>query len=169
MVGNGVQRATVGTHHLGHVASRHFLAGEHLESPYHGVVFHGAALHHYARAKVVVAMQLEHLEQAVAHHRVAQSCRYVLHRGALTHHLLHLRVHEHRAACAEVARLVGMARGLGEVIYLIAQSLGESLNERSAARRARLVELHACHGAVVHENGFHVLSADVEDEAHVGH
>ncbi len=167
--GDAVECATVGAHHLGDIAAGHAGVGEQFEGAHHGVVLHGAALYDDVAAEVVVAAQLQYLVEAVAHDGVRQSGGDVLNGGALAQHLLYFRVHKHRAAGAEVAGLVGFASQPREVLNLITQSAGEGLDECTAARRAGLVELHAGDGAVVDEDGLHVLAADVEDEAHLRH
>ena len=40
--------------------------------------------------------------------------------------------------------------------------------ERTAARRARLVELHAVYGLVLYFNTFHILAADIKDTVDIG-
>ena len=48
------------------------------------------------------------------------------------------------------------------------QPLGEVLDERAAARRARLVERDVADVAVLDEEAFHILAADVEHERDLG-
>ena len=56
----------------------------------------------------------------------------------------------------------------GEVLDAVAQALCEGLQECAAARRAGLVQFHARHHALIHEDGLHVLTTDVEDKRNVG-
>ena len=48
------------------------------------------------------------------------------------------------------------------------QALGEVLDERAAARRARLVERDVADAAIFDKEALHVLSADVEHERDLG-
>ena len=95
----GIDGAAHGTHQLGCVAAHHAATGEEFECPYYGVVLHRAALYHDVVAQYGRIGEAQHLEQTVLHHRVGQACRDVGHGGSLAEGLLHLRVHEHRAAC----------------------------------------------------------------------
>ena len=83
--------------------------------------------------------------------------------------MLHFGVHEHGASRAEVAGCRCGAGNLGKVLHLVVQVVGEGLYEGAASGGACLVEFHAHHGAILYEDGLHVLSSDVEDEAHVRH
>ena len=109
-------------------------------------------------------LELHDLEQRILDDGERDARRDVGDLCALFLRLLDLRIHEDRAARAEVD---GRFRADGELCKLgrrHVQALGEVLDERAAARRARLVERDVADAAVFDEEAFHVLPADVEHE-----
>ncbi len=164
-----MEGTSVGTHQLRHIAASHLGMRQQLKGSHHGVISHRAALYHYLASQVLIAMQFEHLVEAVLDYGVGNAGGDVGNAGALSEHLLHLRVHKYGAASAQVARSLRLAGELGEILYRVAHVVGKGLDEGSAARRTGLIELHSHHSSLLHEDGFHVLSADVEDETYVWH
>lgn len=77
------------------------------------------------------------------------------------------RVHEHRAAAAELGGEIGAERGGGDIGRVYAQRRREVLEERSASRRASLVDRDVGYDAAVEPDGLHVLPADVQDEVRI--
>ena len=60
------------------------------------------------------------------------------------------------------------ARGVGQLLGREREPLGEGLEERPAARRARFVDVDPVERAAADEQRLHVLAADVEHEGRVG-
>ena len=63
---DGVQRAAIGSHHLGHVAACYLSAGKQFEGSDDGVVLHCTSLHDNVCSEIVIATKLEHLVETVA-------------------------------------------------------------------------------------------------------
>ena len=82
--------------------------------------------------------------------------------------LLDAGVHEHGAAGAQVDGLFGKQAHLGEVGDVGAQGLGKGLDKGAAPGGAGLVEHDGVHCAVADLETLHVLTADVDDEIHIG-
>ena len=166
--GNGVQGTTIGTHHLRDVAASHPCMREQLKSTDDRIVLHCTALYDDMLPEVIVTSEFQYLIEAVAHHRIGQSGCNVSHRSAFAQHLLHLGIHKHRTARAEVTGTVGLTSQGGKVLHAVAQTLRKGLDKRSTTRGAGLVEFHTHHSAMIDKDRFHVLTADVEDKRHVG-
>ena len=163
------QRRAVAAHAAGDVGSDGVSAGELLEGAQRGVAHEGAALDHGVGADLLGVAHLDDLEQRVLDDGVREARGDVAHRGALLLRLLDTAVHEDRAAAAQVDRCLGRNGRLGELLDREAHRVGEALDERATARRARLVEHDVLDDAVAHAQALHVLAADVEDELHLGH
>ena len=162
------QRSAVAAHAARDVGAEGFLAREQLERTQHGVVQERAALHDDLVADLLGVADLDDLEQGVLHDRVGQAGGDVAHRGAFLLGLLHARVHEDRAAAAQVHGVFGREGGGGEVLHRHAHGVGKSADKRAAARRAGLVEHDVLDDAVLHAQALHVLAAHVEDELDAG-
>ena len=119
-------------------------------------------------AQVVGAGGANDLVNGVLHHGDRETCGDVLHRGAVLLGLLHGGVHKDGAPGTQVYGVLGKEAHLGEVGDVLAQGLGEGLNEGTAAGGAGLVEQDGVHGAVADLKALHVLATDVDDEVHVG-
>ena len=162
------QRGAVATHAARDVGAEGLLAREQLKRAQHGVVQERATLHDDLLADLLGVADLDNLEQGVLHDRVGQAGGDVAHRGAFLLGLLHARVHEDRAAAAQVHGVFSREGGGGEVLHRHAHGVGKSADERAAARRAGLVEHDVLDDAVLHAQALHVLAAHVEDELDAG-
>ena len=162
VVSAGGQRRAVGAHQPRDVGTDDLGAGEQFEGSQHRVVEEGAALHDDLLAELGGVLELDHLVERVADDRVRQPGGDVADVGALLLRLLHRRVHEHRAAAAEVDRGGRLGGGAGEARHVRAHRLGEGLQERAATGRAGLVHGDGVDHAVPHPQVLHVLPADVD-------
>ena len=96
------QGGAVRTHEAGDVGAHDLAAGEQLEGAQHRVVEEGAALDDDALTQVRGLLELDDLVEGVAHDGVGQAGADVAHVRAFLLRLLHRRVHEHRAAGAQI-------------------------------------------------------------------
>ena len=113
-------------------------------------------------------LQLHDFEQRIFDHRQRDARRNVADSRAVLLRLLDFRVHEDRATRTEIngslrRQCLRCKFRRGHV-----QALSEILYERAAPRRTRFVESDVADRAAVDEKAFHVLTADVEHETHVG-
>ena len=166
-IAHRIKRTTEGSHQLGFVATTHLSTRKQFEGTYHRIVAHSATLYDNMTAQLLGVLQLQHLVEAVAHHRISQSGRKVGHRSTFAKHLLHLRVHEHSATCTEVAGSQTQTGLVGKIGNVVAQTGGKGREERAATRRTSLVDLHAVDDTILHEDSLHVLTTNVEDEAYI--
>ena len=134
-----------------------------------GLVVEGAALDHDLAAQLLGAGSPDDLVQRVLDHADGQAGADVLDAGAVLLGLLDRAVHKDGAAAAQVHRAVCKQTQGGKLLHIIAQGLGEGLQEAAAARRTGLVQEDVADGAVLDLEALHVLAADVDDEVHVGH
>ena len=157
------QCGTVCAHESCDVRSGHFTVCEQFECAKHGVVEERAALHYHGVAKFAGITQLDYLVEGVAHYGIAQACGDVFDGRAFLLRLLHGRVHEHGASGAQIDRMGGVERRLGEFLNGQTHGNGERLQERSAAGRACFVHCDGVDHAIVDGEIFHVLAADIDD------
>ena len=168
-LGAGMQRRTVGAHQAGDVRADDVGLQLVFKRAQHRVVEERAALHDDVTAQVLRAGAADDLVQRVLDDGDGQSGGDVGHIRAVLLRLLDGGIHEHRAAGAEVDRLARRQTELGELCDVIAQRVGERLQEGAAAGGASLVEEDVVDDAVVDLEAFDVLAADVDDEIDVGH
>ena len=164
----GGQGGAEGPHDAGDGGPGHVPAQLLFKGPEHRVVVEGAALDHDVLPQIVGGGGPDDLINGVFHDGGGQAGGDVGHAGPVLLCLLHAGIHEHGAAGAQIHRLLGKQAQLGEVGNIVAQSLGEGLDEGAAARGAGLVEHDGVHGPVADLEALHVLAADVDDEVHVG-
>ena len=121
----GDQRRAEGTHQAGDIGTHRLSPGDTLEGPQHGLVVEGAALHHDVMAQLPGVGQLDDLEQRVLDDGVGKAGGNVRHRSALLLGLLHVGVHEHGAAGAQIHRMPGEQGLVGELRRREAQGIGK--------------------------------------------
>ena len=126
----------------------------------------GAALHHDATAHIFGAGQLDDLEEGVFDHGIGKTCRNIRHRGALFLGLLHIGIHEHGAAGAQIHRMGCIEGFRGKIRGSIAQRCSKILDKRTAAGGTGLVEDHIVHHTIMEADVLHVLTADVQHAVH---
>ena len=152
----------------GQVGTVHFPAEHVFHDLEKGVVEEGAALHEHMFSEIFRGTQTEHFVKGVADDRVAEAGRYVVDTAPFLLRLLHLRIHEHGTAGAEISGMLREKRGLHEFFHAHAEAGGEGLQKGAASRGAGLVEAHVSHGSLVHLHALHVLAADIDDIGGVG-
>ncbi len=130
----GEQGRTVGAHAAGDVGTHGMNAGELLKRAQCGVGHKGATLDDHLAADLLGIAQLNNLEQGILDDGIGQAGRDVAHRGTFLLRLLDTRVHEDRAAAAQVDGGLGMDGGVGERAHVHVHGHGEALDEAAAAR-----------------------------------
>ncbi len=163
----GEERGPVGPHQFGPVGNDHPLPRQEFEAAQDGGVAEEPPLDHHRGADLVPVADAQHLVEAVFDHGAGQPGGEVARGGAVPDRLPHPRVHEHGAARTEVVGGGRFGRQVGECGGGVPQGVGEILEERPAPRGAGLVDLDVAQNAVAHEDGLHVLPADIEDERHL--
>ena len=108
------------------------------------------------------------LVEGVLHHADGEAGGDVLDAGAVLLGLLDAGVHEDGAAAAKVHGTVREEAQFREILHLIAQGVGEGLQEAAAAGGAGLVQEDVADGPLADLEALHVLAADVDDEVHLG-
>ena len=164
----GGQGGPEGPHQPGDGGPGHVAAQLLFEGPQHRVVEEGAALDHDVPAQVVGVGGPDDLVDGVFYDGDGQAGGDVLHTGPILLGLFDAGVHEHGAPGAQVHRMLGKKAQPGELCDLVAQGPGEGLDEGAAAGGTGLVEHDGVHRAVADLKALHVLTADVDDEVHVG-
>ena len=150
-------------HRTGHIPAKLLLKG-----PEHRVIEEGASLDHNVLSQIVGGGGPDNLIYGVFHDGGGQTGGDIFHAGPVLLGLLDAGVHEHSAPGAQIYRMLGEESQLGEIRYVVAQSLGKGLNEGATAGGAGLVEHDGVHGAVADLKALHILTADVDDEIHGG-
>ena len=123
----GNQRRAESAHQPGDIRTHRVHAGDALESAQHRLIVEGAALHHDVLAQLAGVGQLDDLEQGVFDDGVGKTGRNVRHRRALLLGLLHVGVHEHGAAGAQIHRMLREQGFVGKLRRREAQRIGEIL------------------------------------------
>ena len=167
MIFLGIQRTPESSHQFRQVTSGHFGARQLFESTYHRIIPHGPTLYNNMTAQFGYIFQLQYLIQTVLHDRISQSGCNIVNRCSFTQHLFHLRIHKDGTARAQVAGLSRTAGRLCKIAGRITQCIGKGLYKRTAARRAGFIDFNPVDDAFLYEDGFHVLSADVEDKRNI--
>ena len=163
----GDQRHAESPHEPRHVGTDHLATQELFQRPKHRFVIEGAALHHHFISQVRRFPQANDFVQRILDDRVGEAGGNICHRDAILLRLSHARIHEDRAARAQVHRPLRRERQAGEFADVHAQGLGESIQERAAARRASFIQQDVIHRAVLDAKALHILAADVKDRGHV--
>ena len=167
-LGLAVQRCAVSTHQTRDVGADDMDAHLLLKGAENGLVVEGAALHNDAAAQLLRAGGADDLVQRIFNDRDGQTGADVFNRGTVLLCLLDAGVHKDGAAAAEVHRLVGKQAEGGKLLDIVAQRLGEGLQKAAAAGGAGLVQEDVADGTILDLEALHVLTADVDDEVHIG-
>ena len=163
----GIEGTTISPHQFGQVATNDLGSCQQFDGTHHGIIAHRAALYEDMLAQSRHIFQFQYFIEAILHHGIGQAGGNVLHRSPFAQHLLHLGVHEDRAAGAQITRMLGTASQAGKLGRRIAQVLSKGLDKRAATGGAGLIDFNTVDDSVGHKHGLHVLTADVEDEGHL--
>ena len=159
---------TIGSHESGNIGADDLPMQELFHGAHHSVIVECAALHHNMIAQGSYILELHDLEQRVFDDGKRNACRDVPHLGALFLRLLHLGIHEHRAARAKVYGSLGREGLAGELRRRHVKPLRKVLDKGSAARRACLIECDIANRAILHEEAFHILPANIQHKRDLG-
>ena len=110
-----------------------------LKGPEDGLVVKGPPLDHHVPAQLLGAGGPDDLINGVFHHRDGQARRDILNAGPVLLGLLHAGVHKDRAAAPQVHGTVREEAQLGKLLHVVAQGLGEGLEETAAAGGTGLI------------------------------
>ena len=123
----GDQRRSERTHQPGDIRTHRVHTGDALESAQYRLVIEGAALHHDVLAQLAGVGQLDDLEQGVFDDGVGKAGRDIRYRRALLLGLLHVGVHEHGAAGAQIHRMLREQGLVSKLRRRKAQRIGKIL------------------------------------------
>ena len=104
-------------HDSGDVRSHARTAGDALKAPQHRVVVEGAALHDDIFSELARVGELDNLKQCVFDNGVGETGGNIRDGGALLLCLLYFGIHKHRAARAEVNRVLGKQSFPREILH----------------------------------------------------
>ena len=155
----------IGPHEARNIGTNDFLSDEVLKRAQDCIVVERPPLHDNMVAESGDILQLHHLEQCIFNNGKSNARRDVGDLRPLFLCLLDFRVHKDRTARSEVNGRLCIDRLARELSRSHMQPLGEVLDERTAARRTRLVECDISDTAVLHEKALHVLSANIQHKA----
>ena len=167
-LGLAVQGRAVSAHQARNVGTDDVDAHLLLKGAEHSLIVEGAALYHDVAAQLLGAGRADDLVQRVLDDGDGQTGADIFNRGTVLLRLLDRRVHEHGAAAAKVNGLVGKQAQRGKLLDVVAQRLGERLQKAAAAGGAGFVQEDVADRTVLNFEALHVLTADVDDEIHVG-
>ena len=158
----GEERRTERAHHARDVRAGDVRPGDLLERAQDGLVVERPTLHDDVMSQLLGGGELDDLIERVFDDGIGKARGDIRDGRALLLCLLDVGVHEHGAARAEVDGVPSEERRLREVLRRVAEGVGEVLDKRAAAGRARLVEHDAVDRAALETDALHVLPADVE-------
>ena len=167
-LGLAEQGRAVSAHQARNVGTDDVDAHLFLKGAEHSLIVEGAALYHDVAAQLLGAGRADDLVQRVLDDGDGQTGADIFNRGTVLLRLLDRRVHEHGAAAAKVNGLVGKQAQRGKLLDVVAQRLGERLQKAAAAGGAGFVQEDVADRTVLNFEALHVLTADVDDEIHVG-
>ena len=167
-LGLAVQGRAVSAHQARNVGTDDVDAHLLLKGAEHSLIVEGAALYHDVAAQLLGAGRADDLVQRVLDDGDGQTGADIFNRGTVLLRLLDRRVHKHGAAAAKVNGLVGKQAQRGKLLDVVAQRLGERLQKAAAAGGAGFVQEDVADRTVLNFEALHVLTADVDDEIHVG-
>ena len=167
-LGLAVQGRAVSAHQARNVGTDDVDAHLLLKGAEHSLIVEGAALYHDVATQLLGAGRADDLVQRVLDDGDGQTGADIFNRGTVLLRLLDRRVHKHGAAAAKVNGLVGKQAQRGKLLDVVAQRLGERLQKAAAAGGAGFVQEDVADRTVLNFEALHVLTADVDDEIHVG-
>ena len=156
------------THQSGDGGSGHIAAQLLFKRAEHSIVQEGAALDHDVLAQVISGDGANDLVNGIFYDGNRETCRDILYTGPVLLRLLDTGVHKHGAAGTQIDRMLGQQAQLREISDVVAQSFGKGFNEGAAAGGTSLVEHDGVHRAAADLEALHVLTADIDDEVHIG-
>ena len=160
----GNDGATVGAHESCDIGAMGFEARNVFESSQYGIVEECAALDDDFIADGLGIAEFDDFVEGVFDDGIAQSCRDIADVSAFFLGLFHARIHEDGASRAQVDGIWCEEGFECERLRCMFERFGESLDKRSASRRASFVEHDAFDDAVVQDHALHILPTDIEDE-----
>ncbi len=129
----GDQCGAEGTHDTCDIRAHSLAVRDALKAAENAVIIEGSALHNDVFSEFFGIGDLDDLVECVADDGVGEAGGDIGDSCALLLCLLYSGVHENGAARAEVYRVLGEKRLLGEILYLVAEGIRKVLNEGSAA------------------------------------
>src|SRR5215471_7395334 len=132
-----------------------------------GQVVLRAALQQEAAADGAEVGYLRHVQPDILGQHVAQAGHDLFGLPALALEVDDVALHEHGAAVSEAGEAIGAERDVGVLLDGDVEALRGGLQEVAVARAALRVELEILHPAVLENDDFDVLAADVADDIDV--
>ena len=157
-----------GPHEAGDIRTHHILFRNLFKGPQHRVVVEGPSLNDDVFPQVLGIVDLDDLLKGILDDRVGQTGGDIADGSPFLLGLLDLGVHEHRAAGTQIHGILGFQSRFDEGVHVQAQGFGESFQKRTTPRGAGFIQNDAVDGAAPDPHALHVLSADVQDEIHLG-
>ena len=161
------QRRAEGAHDSGNVRANGLDPRNLLKGPQHSLIVEGTSLNHHMASQLLGAGQLDDLVKGVFDDGVSKSRGDIGDGRPLLLGLLHVGIHKHGAAGAQIHGIAGKQRLPGKGPGGVSQRGREILNEGTAAGGAGLVEQDGIHRSVFQLDALHVLPADIQDAVHV--
>ena len=144
----GRQGCAEGAHDACNIRADCLHPGDFFKGPKHRQIVEGAALDHDVLSQGFCRGQLDDLEQSIFDNGIRKACGNIRDFRSFLLGLLHIGVHEHRAAGAQVHGSLGKQGFLGKIRSRIAQGGGKVFNKRAAAGGAGFVQKDGVHRAV---------------------
>ena len=163
------QGRAVGTHQARDVGADDLHAHLFFKGAENCLIVESTALHHDLAAQLLGAGCADDLVQRVLDHTDGQTGGNILDGSAVLLGLLDRAVHKHGAAAAQIHGAVCEQAKGGKLLDIIAQCLSKGLQKAAAAGGAGLVQEDVVDGTILDLEALHVLTADIDDEIHVGH
>ena len=135
----GDQGRAESAHDAGDVRADRLAAGDLFKASQDRVVVEGAALHHDLASQLGGVGHLDDLEQRVLDDGIGKAGGNVGNLGPFLLRLLHLGIHENRAAGSQIDGMLCEQGRLREILHAVIQGLRKGLDEGAAAGGAGLV------------------------------
>ena len=147
-----------------HLAARVLLHG-----PQHRVVLKGSALHHDPVSQGVQVGETDNFGKYILDNGPAQARHQIFRLSSVALLGNDAAVHKYGAAAPQLRRLTGGKSRIGDFLYRNLQGMGKVLQEGTAAGGAGFVHQDIGDNSVIQPDGFHILSADIQNKGGVGY
>ena len=148
----------------GHISSDILLHGAE-----NRIIFKGSALHHDPLPQGADVGDADHLGKYILYNGTAQSGHDIFRILAVSLFRDDTAVHKYRTAASQRCRRAGGECRPGDSRHGDGQGSGEVLQKRTAPGGAGLIDDDVCDYAMVQPDGFHILSADIQQKRGVPH
>ena len=145
----------------------HLFAGILFQRPQYSVILERTALYNDPVAQRIQILQTDNLGKYIFYNGTAQTGHDIARILAVSLLCDNTAVHKYCTAAAQYGRIFGGKGRLGDLLHRNTQRGGKIFQEGAAAGGAGFVDHNICDDAMIDPDGFHILTADIENKGSV--